>query len=305
MAVGIISSLSPAKLNTTVVAVKSVGLSPGIISAADRHSGNLYETLVKTSGAEPRLTLNMPFKSAYDVIGLGVLKLTAFEFYLATFTDYVRAATSTHTKWALSSSATAVAMITGWSVDMDGDLLATVEVVPLAASAAAHPLTKSDNNALPTLASQPTMHTMGPVSVNGTVINGLRSAGGELGQNLRVIRSDGDRYPRNAGYLGGSPRMTGTHSDPVTLPNTIGLFGLNLTSGGFIQYFRQYDATTGEVTGDAGTGISITAATGRIEPADISAADGDPNTIGIQVMGTSSTSTSPFVVSTAATVPTT
>jgi hypothetical protein len=303
--VATLSSLSPAKFNSTVVAVKSVGLAPGIISAADRHSGNLYETLVKTSGAEPRCTLNMPFKSAYDVIGLGILKLTAFEFYLANFTDYVRAAGSTHTKWALSTSATAVAMITGWTVDLDGDLLAVVEVVPLAASAAAHPLTKSDNNALPSLASQPVMHTMGPSSVNGTVIPGLRSAGGELGQNLRVIRSDGDRYPRNAGYLGGSPRMTGTHSDPITLPNTIGLFGLNLSGGGFIQYFRQYDATTGEVTGDSGTGVSITAATGRIEPADIAAADGEPNTIGIQVMGTSSSSTHPFAVSVAATVPAT
>jgi hypothetical protein len=99
--------------------------------------------------------------------------------------------------------------------------------------------------------------------------------------------------------------MTGTHSDPITLPNTIGLFGLNLSGGGFIQYFRQYDATTGEVTGDSGTGVSITAATGRIEPADIAAADGEPNTIGIQVMGTSSSSTHPFAVSVAATVPAT
>lgn len=303
--VAILSSLSPAKLNSTVVAVKSVGLSPGIISAADRHSGNLYETLYKTSGAEPRLTLNMPFKSAYDVIGLGVLKLTAFEFYLAKFSDYIRSASSEHTKWALSTSATGVAMITGWTVDLDGDLLATVEVVPLAASSDAHPLTKSDSNALPTLASQPTMHTIGPCSINGTVRNGLRSAGGELGQNLRVIRSDGDRYARNAGLIGGSPRMSASCSDPITLAGITGLFGLNLSGGGFVQYFRQYDATTGEVTGDAGTGISVTAASGRIEPAEISAADQDIPSIGLQVTGLSSSSTHPFAVSVAATVPAT
>ncbi len=303
--VAILSSLSPAKLNATVVPVKSIGLSPGIISAADRHSGNLYETLHKTSGAEPRLTLNMPFKAAYDVIGFGILKLTAFEFYLAKFSDYIRATGSDHTKWALSTSATGVAMITGWSVDLDGDLLAVVEVVPLAASAAAHPLTKTDANALPALGSQPTMHTLGPCSINGTVFPGLRSAGGELGQNLRVIRSDGDRYPRNAGYLGGSPRMSAVNSDPITLSATTTLFGLNLSGGGFIQYFRQYDATTGEVTGDAGTGISITAASGRIEPSQIDVADGDPSSIGIQVTGLSSSSTHPFVVSVAASVPAT
>ena len=303
--VATLSSLSPAKLNSTVIAVKSVGLSPGIISSADRHSGNLYETLVKTSGAEPRITLNVPFKTAYDVIGMGVLKLTAFEFYLAVFADYIRSAGSVHTKWALSTSATATAMITGWTVDLDGDLLATVEVVPLAASAAAHPLTKTDSNALPTLASQPVMHTLGPCSINGTVRPGLRSAGGDLGQNLRVIRSDGDRYPRNAGFLGGACRMNAANSDPITLAGITTLFGLNLSGGGFIQYFRQYDATTGEVTGDSGTGVSITAASGRIEPLEISVADQDIPSIGLQVIGLSDSATSPFAVSVAATVPST
>lgn len=299
-----ISSLSPAKLNSTVIPVKSFGLTPGIISASDRHSGNLYETLHKISGAEPRVTLNVPFKAAYDVIGLGILKLTTFEFFLAKFSDYIRSASNEHTKWALSTSATAVAMISGWTVDLDGDLLATVEVVPLAASAAAHPLTKTDNNALPTLASQPTMHTLGPCAVNGTIIPGLRSAGGELGQNLRTLRSDGDRYPRNAGLLSGSPRMSASHADPIALLQTVGLLGLSITAD-FVQYFRQYNATTGEVTGDSGTGISLTCSTGRIEPAELSSPDAELPSVGIQVIGLSSTSTHPFAVSTAATVPAT
>lgn len=300
-----LSSLSPAVLNATTVPVKSVGLTPGIISATDRHSGNLYETLHKTSGAEPRLTLNMPFKAAFDLIGFGILKLTAFEFYLAKFTDYIRSAASEHTKWSLSASATGVAMISGWSVDLDGDLLATVEIIPLAASATAHPLTKSDSNALPALGSQPVMHTLGPCSINGTVRPGLRSAGGDLGQNLRPIRSDGDLYARNAGYLGGTPRMNATCTDPITIAGITTLLGLNLSGGGFIQYFRQYDVTTGVVTGDSGTGISITAASGRLQPVDISAADQDVATLGLTVSGLSSSSTHPFAVSVAATVPAT
>ena len=304
MTASVLSSLAPVKLNSTTLAVKSVGFSPGIISAADRHSGNLYETLVKVSGAEPRITLNMPFKDAFDLIGFGVLKLTAFEIYLAKFTDYVRSASSEHTKWALSASATAVAIITGWTVDMDGDLLATVEVVPLAAAAATHPLTKTDNNALPTLSSQPTMHTIGPMSINGSVITGLMAAGGELGQNLRTIRRDGDMYARNAGLVSGSPRMSGRHSDPITLINTLGLTGANITSN-VVQYFRQYNATTGVVTGDAGTGISLTVASGRIEPGEISIPDAENSEVGINVIGLSTSATHPIAVSTAATVPAT
>lgn len=302
--VATLSSLAPAKLNSTVVPVKSIGLAPGLISAADRHSGNLYETLVKTSGAEPRVTLNMPFKAAYDVIGLSVLKLTAFEVYAAKFEDYNRSASSVHSKWALSTSATAVAMITGWTVDLDRDLLAVVEVVPLAASAAAHPLTRSDSNALPTLASQPVMHTLGPMSINGTVYPGLAAAGGDLGQNLRVLRHDGDRYARNAGLIGGSPRMTARMRDPVTLDGVVSLLGVNLSSN-FVQYFRQYDATTGLVTGDSGTGISITCASGRAEAGDISLTDQDVAEMGLNVIGLSTSSTHPFAISTAATVPAT
>ena len=78
-----------------------------------------------------------------------------------------------------------------------------------------------------------------------------------------------------------------------------------LSGGGFIQYFRQYDPTSGEVSGDSGTGVSITAATGRIEPMDITSSDQDINSIGLQVVGLSDTATSPFVVSVAATVPST
>jgi hypothetical protein len=246
----------------------------------------------------------MPWRSAYDVIGLGVLKLTTCEVYLAKFTDYIRDAASTHTKIGLNTSATAVAMITGWTVDLDGDLLATVEVVPLAASSGTHPLLKTDSVALPTLASQPVLHTLGPVSINGTVTTGLRSAGGELGQNLRTLRTDGDRYARNAGLISASPRMMARSADPYTLLNTLGFLGANIT-GNFIQYFRQYDPTTGVVSGDAGTGISITCASGRIETADFSAPDAEVPDLGLIVTGLSSTSTHPFAISTAATVPTT
>ena len=304
MSTALLTSLSPVRLNATVCAVKSVGFSPGIISAADRHSGNLYETLVKTSGAEPRLTLNMPFRSAFDVIGLGVLKLTTFEIFLAQFVDYIRSASAVHTKIGLNTSATAVATITGWTVDLDGDLLATVDIIPLAASSGAHPLLKTDNVALATLLSQPVLHTLGPISINGAVVAGLRSAGGELGQNLRTIRSDADRFPRQAGLMSASPRMSARSSDPYTLLNTLGLLGANITAN-VIQYFRQYDPTTGVVSGDSGTGIAITCASGRIEPAEMSAADADVPEIGLQVTGLSSSSTHPFAVSVAATVPAT
>jgi hypothetical protein len=298
----IISSLAPVRLNTTVCAVKQIDLGPGIIADVDKHSANLYGTLVRVSGANPTIKLTMPFQSAWDVIGAGVLKLTAMDLYLAQFVDFEQSASAVHSKWALTASCLGAATITGWSVDQDGLLMATVEIAILANDATTHPLTQTNNNALPTLASQPFLHTIGPMSVNGTVVSGLVSAGGEMGQELKLHRNDGDRFPRYAGRLGGMPKLMGGHSDPITMLGATGLLGANITSN-VIQYFRRYDATTGLV--GTANGISITAASGRIHPAEMSASHLEIPKLGIEVHALSSTSTHPLVISTSATVPAT
>jgi hypothetical protein len=244
----------------------------------------------------------MPFRSAYDALGLGMVQLTAFEIYLAKFSALTRATGSVHTKWALTASCTAAAMISGASVSQDGILMAEVEVHPLSNNGVAHPLTRSDSNAMPTLASQPILHTLGPISVNGTVVPGLNASALDLGQKLESQRTDGALYPLLTSRVGAAPKITGTHADPVGMLAQLGsLLGVAASSN-IIAYFRQFNATTGEISAGADS-ISVTVASGRMTPLDIADSQGQIATMGIEIHGLSSSATHPFAISVGATSP--
>jgi hypothetical protein len=297
-----IYSLAPAKFNSTVVPVKSISISPSIISEQDVHSGNPYPTLIRVSGSAPKATLTMPFAPAFAVLGFNVTKLTIFECWLAKFLDFVRDGGSSHQKFALTGGSVAAAMITGISVDQDGDLMATVDVVPISDGSFSNPLAMT-TGALPTLASQPLLYTLGPCSINGTVIPGMSSAGVDLAQQLVQQRSDGSRYTMAAARIGATPRAFGEHSDPGAIVAALSLDGAHATST-FVQYFRSYDATTGIVSNAASSGCSLTMSAARAHPTDISVAHGAVAKIGVEFFPLSSTSAHPIVVSTSATVPT-
>jgi len=297
-------SLSPCKFGTTVVAIKSVGFSPGILAEMDFHSGNPYASLVRVPGATPRIVVSGPFAPIYAALsgGFGLTKLTAFEVYLAKFTDGIRSASSDHTKFALDTGCVAHAFITGAAVDQDGLLMATVEIHPLADDSTTYPIAQTSNNALPTLAAQPDLHTLGPVSINGTVYPGLMSAGFDLAQGFVAERSDGDLYPKVGRKLDATPRLFAEHSDPQAICNVLGLNGLSISSN-VVQYFRKFNATTGLVSNDASSAISLTIAAGRAHPLDLSAEQGGISRQGIEFLPTSSTATHPIAYSASATVP--
>lgn len=297
-------SLAPCTFGSTTFAIKSVGFSAGIISELDFHSGNPYPSLVRVPGASPRVVISGPFQPIYDALsgGFGLTKLTTFSIYLAKFTDGIRSSSSDHTKFTLDSGAVAHAFITGAAVDQDGILMATCEIHPLADDSTTYPLVQTANNALPALGGQPTLHTLGPVSINGTVYPGLRSAGFDLAQGFVAERSDGDRYPKVGRKLDSTPRLFAEHTDPQAVCNVLGLNGASISSN-VVQYFRRFNATTGLVSDTAGEGISLTIAAGRAHPTDQSSDQGSISRQGIEFLATSTSSTHPIAVSTSATVP--
>jgi hypothetical protein len=296
-------TLAPAVMGTTTVPVKSVRFSAGVIANPNRHSGMRHPHIVLVPGAVPRFTITMPFGPAYDVLGLGLKVLSAFEVYAAKFANYEISTDSVHTKWSLAASAAVAAIITGASVDLDGDLMAEVECWPIGAPTGhTHPITSSDSNALPSFASQPTLYTLGPMSINGTVRTGLMSHGFSRNVDVQARRTDGSKFATTAGRLSTDTRMTGEHGDPVTLLGALGLLGTHLTSN-LVQYFYRYDPTSGEVITTAGTGLSITAAAGRITPTELDLGDGAAARTGFEAICLSDDTDEPLVVSTSASVP--
>ncbi len=297
----LVHGMAPLTINSTTLAIQDLGLSEAVMATVYQSSGAEYGNLVTVPGADPKVTFRAPFKDAYALIGNTVLNATTFSVYFAKFITLIRDSGSTHAKLPLAASAKCAVYITGWSISQDGIVMADVEVVYLSSDGTTHPIAAlTTNNALPALTAQPTLHTLGPMSVNGTVYGGLQSSGGTLNQQTRTFRNDGDLYPRNFARWGGDPRLTGDHEDPITLWGVISPTGANITAN-VVQYYRAYDPTTGV---NSGTNcISITAASGRMHPTSITSAQGSVIKTGFEVYGLSTSSTHPFVTATNASAP--
>ncbi len=301
MAAPLIYSSSPIVLNSTTLAVSDLRLPTNIARQQYQHSGNLFPSITAISGAMPRIMFKTPIKDALATIGLGLLPLTTIGVYLAKFSNatYTKLATSVHTKWAASAGC---AYITGWSVGHGGICLADVEVIPFSTDGSTHPLARTDANALPTLGAEPLLHTLGPISVNGTVITGLNQLAVSMNHSVDVRVSDGDLYPRNAALIEGKPSISGEHMDPATLLTTLGLAGVNISSN-VVAYWKSFDATTQLVS--TANAISATIASGRIEASEIPVSQGQAAKAALLVTPLSASSTHPLVTSTSATAPAT
>ncbi len=302
MTAPLIYSMCPVKLNSTVLAAADVRLAPNNNTQGFRHSGNPFDSVDVLSSAMPRITFKTPIKDALATIGTGLLVLTNLDVMIAKFsaTTYAKESTSVHSKW---NATVGCAYISGWSVSSNGICLADVEAVPLSTNGTTHPLARTDNNALLTLSAEPLLHTLGPISINGSVITGLDSISVQFGHMLDVRLSDGDLYPRTAALLAGAPSISGVHVDPATLLTTLSLIGVPINGSSIISYLKSFDATTQLVsTADA---ISATMAKGRILVDDLTNGQNIATKSNFRIMPLSVSTTHPIIISTSATAPST
>lgn len=302
-----IRSLAPLKIGTTVLGVERIGLPFGVLNQVRSHSGNQYPSIVATPGANPRITFRSPFKDAYSLIGLTALSVSVFELYLATFGSVVRDSGSTHAKIALNANggaAGAVVQATGWSINQDGVLMLDCEALLLSFDGLINPLADpTTNNALPSLAGEPLLHTLGPMTLNdgsGIPLPGLISHSGALGQKLEALRHDGMPYPYKAVRKGGQPQLRATHVDPIALMAKVGYLGVNATQN-FVQYFRSFASDTGIV--NSANSISLTMASHKATPDTLDCEHLGTARMGVILDGLSANNTHPIAVSTSASTP--
>ena len=301
-----ISSLSPMTMtpnggDLTTIATELVGVTWGIKSTMHHHSGNIYPTLVVVPGADRRIRLSVPFKSAFDVLGTGLTLLTQLAVYLRAFADFNGEDGASHQMMSLTAECMAGAEIVGWNVSQDGILYATVDVTFVSNDGTTDPLTITDDQDLPSISGTPQLHSLGPVSFNGTIISGVSNSGGSMGTSPALLRTDGDFFARTAARLQADPVLNLTHSDPATLIGALTANGLSIAYN-TILYFRDYNAETGVI--ESPDGISITLAAGRIHPHGPDANQGEISTTGVDLIGiTSDGGENPLAIATGVTVP--
>jgi hypothetical protein len=296
----VLSSLAPVTLTKSggaplTIPTEHVGVPLGIIQSLHNHSGNVFPTLVAVPGADRRLTLRVPAKIAIDTFGLGLVKLTALSAFFSRFEDFNREDTAVHMAIQLNTGCVAAAQISGWSVNVDGIMMANIEIVPMSTTGQLDPLVISDNVDLPTMAGSPALHTLGPVKINGTVIPGLSGQSGNIGSSIAVQRTDGDLFARVCARIEAKPTMSLSHQDPKSILASLTLMGIVITE--VIVYAKAYDPATG-VASQAGS-ISFTMVSGRIHPGGPDASQGGVASTSLEVLGISDDgATNPIAVNT-------
>lgn len=302
----IIHSLAPIQVNAAVLATAGLMVPPDVASEAFRHSGNEFASSLVVPGAQPRVRFRTPFKPAYDLFGFKAIPVTTLDLFFAKFVAGIRSPGSVHPKYALASGAEAFGWINSVSVGNRGIAWAEVELVLLSTDGMVHPFAAPTTAALPTLSSQPSLHTLGVSSINGTNIGGALDFTMDLAPQIMVgidgMPGDGLLYPTVAAYMGGSPSIEVSHGDPVTLLATLGLTGVPVGASTFKQWLREYDATN-HVSLATGISLTIASGAGRVIPLPPGADNLGVARGGFRIEALSSTATHPIALGTG-TVPT-
>lgn len=294
-----LAGMSPLVVNATTLAITNLRGSPNLNFQAVRHSGNEFPSVGALPGAMPRMSFSTPFLAAYNLIGLKLLIATTFDVFFATFAAGLRQSGANHSKFGLTASCSACLYITGARVAQNGLLMADVEVVYLSNDGKTHPVTLTNSVSLPSLGSEPVLHTLGPYSLNTTRKDGLKNSGFSNGINLHVPINDGDSYPRTVGWMGAAPKLAWAHEDAKQMATDLGWIGANITTS-VALYFCGIDPTTHlRMT----TGISMIITSGRVWGDGYQWDMQQPATASLMAESLASGSTHPIAVTSGATIP--
>lgn len=296
-----LSGLAPAKIGSTVIPVMDVRVSPEMSYLAFQHSGNEFPSVGAVPGGMPRVSFKTPWAAAYSVIASLKLSLqTTFEIYLATFASGLRNSGALHSKLSLNASCSACCYISGIeNVGQNQIAMATIEAVGLSNNGVQAPFQKVDLVSLPSLVSEPALHTLGPLTIAGSRVDGLLSSSYAQNIQLAIPKNDGDSYARTVGWMGAAPRLRGRHQDPIAMLAALGLTGVSISSSAALWLIGIDPTTMLRMP----TGMSLTVSSGRIITDPVQLSQAKPNEMDFEIAALSSTSTHPVVVNTSASVP--
>lgn len=285
-----LNSMGAVVLGGTALPATNLSYNPNATGGPFRHDDREFNSIQTITGSAPILTFQTPIKNAIDVVGLRITRFTAFDFYLAKYTNGVHVTLSD--KYTEAAGAVCVAMITGFNAAQGGIVLASISVFLLSADGDADPLA-TETEAIPAI-SEPLLHTLGPVTLNNVVTNGVQSVDGQLNPQWNTFFADGKLYTQDGTYDGGNPLISITHGDPVAILGT-DFIGLEITALTKVV-LNAIDAVTQVPT--AVGAITITIADGRIMPRTVSTSVGEIATVGVDIIGLSDAAqTHPWVIS--------
>lgn len=295
----------PAKVNATTLAVTDLGLE--LVAGSDlvrlQHSANRFMSVIVRASGEPRVRFSTPAAGALALFGTDGIKVTTLEVWMAKFADFRKTGTSSDDdKIDFNTNAVGFGYIEGISAGQGGIALASVVIeVLLGTATTVDPLKfTSAGGDIPVLGSEPALHTVGPIAINGTRIDGVRSTNLSFGHSMLRLAADGDVYARVGALTTSDPTLSAEVVNPDAWLTSAGVIGAPITTSMDI-WFRAFK--TDQTLDTVGFKLASGATSGRYMIDGASGRPGETVTAALSATFISSTDTNPWTYTASGTVP--
>lgn len=147
------------------------------------------------------------------------------------------------------------------------------------------PIAYTSGQSLPSVASASEAYVAGPVTVNGTMADGVQSSTVDFGITEWSLAGDGDVYPTFVAIGDRRPRISFT-SNYASLLTTVGIGGTAVDASNCKVYYRKATENGTRVADATSEHIAITVDDGMIQPADTTYSHGDAAAQGYDIIPT-------------------
>lgn len=182
----------------------------GVMSQSPMISGTTTEIA--------RFLTNCNYLTGMAVVSTG--SVTGLDAYISYMPNLgVRGGTSTHIK--LGGITKALMIPKQLTANQDAEATLTFDIILITADGVTYPWTFTGSVSLPTAGYADEKFTLGPVTVNGTAVSGVRGLTYDFGLKIDAKRDSGNPFPIYVVTLTQNPKLTIKSEDP----NNMNVFG--------------------------------------------------------------------------------
>jgi len=282
MSLSILDYLYSVIINATTIAeLTDATPAPVVKLLSAMAAGDVLPQFIGGHGAAPAVDFRSPqIKDLLDVLGLYGYDGTAGNTDL-----HYRSGTNLSTRAATGLRVRCLRALSYWTgIQASQDQLAEIacRIVPTWDGTNA-PMTPVGATAAPSLSLPAQYYTLGPVSINGSVVGGLTGWSLDLNPQIHVEAADGESVPSWCGVESHAPVLSLTTRTLAQFA-TVGVTGLALNGTTGLVFYLRRKATDGVgCLADASGHIKFTALSGMVYVDNNAGGAGGPAACGLRI----------------------
>lgn len=227
--------------DVTVSGVTDWRVSTGMNRLIEASGGHVDPTFVSVMSLSPTLGFTTRMLTALSSFGIGGAQITTLDAYIQKLLKYgTRGGANTHTKISIG---TGMCVPRTLSANQGSIAELSLDAVAISADGAAAAMTVATGQSLPAGGGVTEAFTIGPVAINGTVID-VESVSIDFGIQLQLDSSGGQPFPTFVAVMNRRPeiRLTSKDFDTINTLYAAGVFGVAQGGTDSVVYFRKLAA---------------------------------------------------------------